>query len=82
MYLTSHTLISPLQLEDNSLGLQWCCGFGIKFYQGTRQHLYTIRHSWNIILTIYLDLAECASRKNSSLFAEETLPKSILKEQK
>jgi len=31
-----HTLISPLQLEENSLDLQWCHGYGIKFYQGTR----------------------------------------------
>jgi len=37
-----HTLISPLQLEDNSLDLQWRGGYGIEFYQGTRLRLYTI----------------------------------------
>jgi len=53
-----HTLISPLQLEDNGLDLQWRCGYGIKFYQGTRLRLYTIRCSWHIILPIYLDLVD------------------------
>jgi len=37
-----HTLISPLQLEDKGLDLQWSCGYGIKFYQGRRLRLYTI----------------------------------------
>jgi len=49
-------LISPLQLEDNGLNLQWCHGYGIEFYQGTCLRLYTIRHSWHIILPFYLDL--------------------------
>jgi hypothetical protein len=37
-----HMLISPLQLEDNGLDLQWRRGYGIKFYQGTRLRLFTI----------------------------------------
>jgi len=37
-----YMLISPLQLEDNGLDLQWHCGYGIKFYQGTCLGLYTI----------------------------------------
>jgi len=51
-----HRLISPLQLEDNGLDLQWCCGYGIEFYQGTRLHLYTIQRGCHIILPIYLNL--------------------------
>jgi len=53
-----HTLISPLQLEENGLDLQWCRGYGIEFYQGTRLRLYTIRHGWHIILPICLDLID------------------------
>jgi len=51
-----HMLISPLQLEDNDLDLQWRRGYGIKFYQGTHLHLYTIQCGWHIILPIYLNL--------------------------
>jgi len=53
-----HTLISPLQLEDNGLNLQWRYGYGIEFYQGTCLRLYTIRHGRHIILPIYLDLVD------------------------
>jgi hypothetical protein len=38
-----HTLISPLQLEDNGLTLQWRRGYGVEFYQGLRLRLFTIR---------------------------------------
>jgi len=50
--INPHTLISPLQLEDNSMDLQWCRGYGIEFYQVTLLSL------WHITLPIYLDLVD------------------------
>jgi hypothetical protein len=52
-----HTLISPLQLEDNGLTLQWRRGYGVEFYQGSRLRLFTIRRGRHIILPLHLDLA-------------------------
>jgi hypothetical protein len=37
-----HTLISPLQLEDNGFTLQWHHGYSVEFYQGSHLRLFTI----------------------------------------
>jgi len=69
-----HILISPLQLEDNSLDLQWCHGYGIEFYQDTHLHLYMIGDNLvdvgkqvvgkasDVVTTVYSDAKGLASK--------------------
>jgi hypothetical protein len=51
-----HTLISPLQLEDNGLQLHWRSSHGVKFYQGPRLRLYSVQQGHHIVLPINLNI--------------------------